>query len=242
MSSIMTPARHHQMPRSSGEELAESRGPNPIMIKVLDNSYHASFGLLSTVQSERLEEETSVRLDVTTVNDLYDDAMEVLYCHRRRKERLGVYAWDHPSYPEGVMNRASLVALSADDRKSSGGKFLEMLGAHQSGQNNSSSSGAHQSGQNNSSSSSLGFLIRQAQTGSGSSSSSSVTASKLRLSIIPTDSPPVVIDFDSDKDYWFMLSAIKRAIGWLTIILRTLSLHHLLILTVTRSPNPLSGT
>ena len=227
MSSIMTPARHHQMPRSSGEELAESRGPNPIMIKVLDNSYHASFGLLSTVQSERLEEETSVRLDVTTVNDLYDDAMEVLYCHRRRKARLGVYAWDHPSYPEGVMNRASLVALSADDRKSSGGKFLEMF---------------NQSGQNNSSSSSLGFLIRQAQTGSGSSSSSSVTASKLRLSIIPTDSPPVVIDFDSDKDYWFMLSAIKRAIGWLTIILRTLSLHHLLILTVTRSPNPLSGT
>ena len=197
----MNPNRHQQQLRSSGEEVTEFCGSNPIMIQVIDESYHATFGLLSTVQRVRLEEEASVRLDASTVNDLYDDAMELLHCHRGRKVRLGEYAFDHPSYPEGDMNRASLVALSADDRKSTGGKFLGMLGTHQSGGNNSNSSG------------SLGFLIRQAQTGPCPSSPSTVTTSKLRLSIIPTDSPPIVIDFDSDKDYWFMLSAMKRAIG-----------------------------
>ena len=187
------------------------------MIKVIDDSYHASFGLFSTVQKERLEEETSVRMDAATENDLYDDAMELLYCHRRRKVRLGDYAFNNPSNPEGSMNRASLVALSADDRKSSGGgKFLEMLSTQQSGNNGNSNS-------------SLGFLIRQAQTIPGSSSTAvNVTTSKLRLSIIPSDAPPVVIDFDSDKDYWFMLSAIKRAIGWLTDTLHSLSIHSLI--------------
>ena len=209
------------------------------MIKVIDDSYHAWFGLFSTVQKERLNEETSVRLDAATENDLYDDAMELLYCHRRRKVRLGEYAFNHPSYScaDGSMNRASLVAMSADDRKSSGGgKFLEMLSSQQSSNNGNSNS-------------SLGFLIRQAQTIPGSSSTVvNATTSKLRLSIIPSDAPPVVIDFDSDKDYWFMLSAIKRAIGWLTNTLHILSIHSLIsTLTIHSSLShhhisPFSGT
>lgn len=199
------------------------------MIKVIDDSYHSSFGLFSTVQKERLNEESSVRLDAVTENDLYDDAMELLYCHRRRKVRLGEYAFNHPSYPECAMNRASLVALSVDDRKSSGGgKFLEILGAQQSGSNGNSNS-------------SLGFLIRQAQTTPGGSSSSALTTSKLRLSIIPSDAAPVVIDFDTEKDYWFMLSAIKRAIGWLIhSIVATITIHSSLSLSTSRSP--FSGT
>ena len=224
----MNPSRHNQQLYSGREESVEYRGSNPIMIKVIDDSYHASFGLFSTVQKERLNEETSVRLDAATENDLYDDAMELLYCHRRRKVRLGDYAFNNPSNPEGSMNRASLVALSADDRKSSGGgKFLEMLSTQQSSNNGNSNS-------------SLGFLIRQAQTMSA--------VSKLRLSIIPSEAPPVVIDFDSDKDYWFMLSAIKRAIGWLTNTLHRLSIHSLIpTLTIHSSLShhhisPFSGT
>ena len=108
MISVMNPPRSHQQLHGAGEVSAEYRGSNPIMIKVIDDSYHTFFGLFSTVQKDRLEEETSMRLDAATENDLYDDAMELLYCHRRRKTRLGEYALlTHPSYNEG----SSLVAL-----------------------------------------------------------------------------------------------------------------------------------
>jgi len=147
-------------------------------------------------------------VDAAYARDLRDDVHDLQRCHRCRLTTWSAYAADRPSYPSGTTTSSSIVTLNRTKQGAAAadGKFLQLL----------SSSSLHHNGGGrgggSSSSSSSGISTYNAAVGRGAVALPP-PPNKLRLSIIPSSSPPVVIDFTSEKDYWFLISAVKRAIA-----------------------------